>query len=98
MRPTPARRPMRRRSMLCRLGLVALWAVILPLTAQPAPSPPAMTKALFLCRAPHGINQDCGNALVRALVLDARDQSVRRVSDRACPVGREALASLERGH
>ena len=44
------------------LGLVALWAAILPLTAEPAPattamSSPAMSKALFLCRGPNGIDR-----------------------------------------
>ena len=58
------------------LGLVALWAAILPLTAQPAPSQatvssPAMSKALFLCRGPNGIDRTCAAALAKALVLDA---------------------------
>src|SRR5580704_13977314 len=57
------------------LGLVALWALILPLTAQPAPKPatassPALSKALFLCRGPNGIDRTCTSALARALVSE----------------------------
>ena len=84
------------------LGLIALWAAILPLTAQPAPAQtvtgsPAMGKALFLCRGPNGIDRTCAAALAQALVLDAGpNQDVTRVSDRACRVDRQMLASLAR--
>jgi len=77
------------------VGLVALWAIILPLTAQPAPASPAMTKALFLCRGQNGINRDCARALAKALTLDEPDQGITRVSDRTCPVSRRTLAGLE---
>jgi hypothetical protein len=60
------------------IGLVALWAVILPLTAQPTPrsvyaAPPELSGALFLCRGPNGIDRACVASLARALVLDASD-------------------------
>jgi hypothetical protein len=71
------------------IGLVVVWAVILPLTAQPAPTPattsaPAMSKALFLCRGPNGIDRTCAASLARALVLDAPDQAAMSASGRAC--------------
>ena len=83
------------------VGLVALWAAILPLTAQPAPtqtavSSPALSKALFLCRGPNGIDRTCAAALAKALVLDASGNTATRVNDRFCHIDRETLASLER--
>jgi hypothetical protein len=83
------------------LGLVALWAAILPLTAQPAPiqaaaAAPAMSKALFLCRGPNGIDRTCAAALAKALVLDAADTTVTHANDRLCHIDRETLASLDR--
>jgi hypothetical protein len=82
------------------VGLVALWAAILPLTAQPAPAhtaaaSPAMSKALFLCRGPNGIDRTCAAALAKALVLDADDRPASHASDRICHVDRETLASLD---
>lgn len=84
------------------LGLIALWAAILPLTAQPAPTQTAlaslaMSKALFLCRGPNGIDRSCAAALAKALVLDTSDNaSVSHVSDRVCRMDREMLARLDR--
>ena len=83
------------------LGLIALWAAILPLTAQPAPTQtalasPAMSKALFLCRGPNGIDRTCAAALAKALVLDTSDSSMSRVSDRVCRMDRQMLARLDR--
>ena len=83
------------------VGLVALWAAILPLTAQPAPahatvSSPAMSKALFLCRGANGIDRTCADALAKALVLDASDNTVTHVNDRLCHIDRDTLASLDR--
>ena len=84
------------------LGLIALWAAILPLTAQPAPTQtalasPAMSKALFLCRGPNGIDRTCAAALAKALVLDTSDNaSVNHVSDRVCRMDQEMLARLDR--
>ncbi len=83
------------------LGLIGLWAAILPLTAQPAPTQtalasPAMSKALFLCRGANGIDRTCAAALARALVLDTSDNSVSHVSDRVCRMDREMLARLDR--
>jgi hypothetical protein len=83
------------------VGLVALWAAILPLTAQPAPtqttvSSPALSRALFLCRGPNGIDRTCAAALAKAVVLDASDNTVTHANDRLCHIDRETLARLER--
>ncbi len=83
------------------LGLIALWAAILPLTAEPAPAQtalasPAMSKALFLCRGPNGIDRTCAAALAKALVLDAADNGATHVSDRLCHVDSAMRASLDR--
>ena len=83
------------------MGLIALWAAILPLTAQPAPAQtavtsPAFSKALFLCRGANGSDRTCAAALARALVSDAADHPVTQVSDRLCRVGPEMRASLDR--
>ena len=82
-------------------ALIALWAAILPLTAQPAPhqsavAPEALSKALFLCRGPNGIDRGCAVALAGALVLDESDQQVTRVSDQLCPASPRVLARLIR--
>ena len=81
-------------------GLVALWAVVLPLTAQPAPKPvgaasPAFSGALFLCRGPNGIDRTCAAALARALVRDASDPASTQRSDRICPVDPQVFAELD---
>ncbi len=80
-------------------GLVALWAAILPLTAQPAPrrttvAPEVLSKALFLCRGPNGIDNKCAAALSSALLIDAKDPQVTRVSDELCPATPHILARL----
>ena len=82
-------------------GLIALWAAIVPLTAQPAPhqtsvAPEVLSKALFLCRGPNGIDRGCAAALAGALVIDEQDQSVTRVSDELCPASPRVLARLVR--
>jgi hypothetical protein len=71
------------------LGLVALWALILPLTAQPTPKPatassPALSKALFLCRGPNGIDHTCTAALARALISEQPARTPAAVKDRFC--------------
>lgn len=83
------------------LGLIAVWAAVLPLTAQPAPvqtngTTVAMSKALFLCRGANGIDRACATMLAKALVLDAKDSRSTQVSDRFCHVDRQMLVSLER--
>ena len=83
------------------LGLVAVWAAILPLTAKPAPAQtavnsPAFSKALFLCRGRNGIDRACAAALAQALVLDASGGPVTEVSGRICRIDRESLAVLAR--
>jgi hypothetical protein len=78
------------------VGLIALWAAILPLAAQPAAPPPALSKALFLCRGPNGIDRACTVALVQALVSDQPNGSATHVSDQYCPASRQMIASLSR--
>lgn len=80
-------------------GLIALWAAILPLTAQPAPrqttvAPEVLSKALFLCRGPNGIDNKCAAALASALVFDDTNQQATRVSDQFCPATPHILARL----
>jgi hypothetical protein len=80
-------------------GLVGLWAVILPFTAQPAhPAASralALSEAMFLCQGLTGIDRTCAAALARALVLDAASDGPGRFAQRACP-NRATLASLAR--
>ena len=78
------------------LGLIALWAAILPLTAEPAPkaASPGLSKAMFLCRGANGIDSACVAALGKALVIDARADKVTQVSDRYCKADPHLLADL----
>jgi hypothetical protein len=83
------------------VGLIALWAAILPLTAEPAAkqaaaTSPAMSKALFLCRGRNGLDQVCVGALAKALALDAKADASTRVSDRRCQADDKVLATLHR--
>jgi hypothetical protein len=82
------------------LGLVAVWAAILPLTAQPVPTEhtvasAALSKALFLCRGANGIDRACTATLAKALTLDASDTAATNASDRSCRIDRQTLVSLE---
>jgi len=82
-------------------GLIVLWAVVVPLTAKPAPAQTAsqsdvLSKALFLCRGPHGIDRACTAALAQALVLDEPTSKVTRVSDQLCPADPRILVSMVR--
>jgi hypothetical protein len=82
------------------LGLIALWAAILPLTAQPAPphasaAPPGMSKALFLCRGQHGIDRACAAALAKALVLDEPEPATKPANDGVCRMDHPSIASAE---
>jgi hypothetical protein len=82
-------------------GLIAIWAVILPLTAQPAPAQfnvttSAMSRALFLCRGANGLDRACVAMLAKALALDNKDTTTTQVNDRFCRVNRQMLVSLER--
>jgi hypothetical protein len=83
------------------VGLIALWAAILPLTAEPATkqaaaASPAMSKALFLCRGRNGLDQACVGALAKALALDAKADAPTQVSDRRCQADHKALVTLQR--
>jgi hypothetical protein len=83
------------------IGLVALWAAILPLTAQPAPKPvtassTALSKALFLCRGPNGIDRACTQALARALVNDQASHDTAPADERSCHADPAQMANLDR--
>ena len=81
------------------IGLVALWAVILPLTAQPAPraaGSPALSKALFLCRGPHGIDNACAAALAKAVVIDQSADHPATATKRSCRADPQASALADR--
>jgi len=70
------------------LGLVTIWALILPLATQQVstiPSP-AMSKALFHCHRQQGIDQACIAALARALVFEQPERATR-----ACPANLRTL-------
>jgi hypothetical protein len=82
-------------------GLIALWAVVVPLTAKPAPAQAAsqsdvLSKALFLCRGPHGIDRACTAALAQALVLDEPASKATRVSEQLCPADPRIFVSMVR--
>jgi hypothetical protein len=76
------------------LGLVALWAAIPSLTAEPARTQPALSKALFLCRSGHGIDRTCAAALATALRIDAPDATTTPAAKRFCHVDRGVLTRL----
>ena len=83
------------------VGLVALWAAVLPLTTAPATkqaaaTSPAMSAALFLCRGRNGPDQACVLALAKALMLDAKTGAPIQVSDRRCRADQQVLANLDR--
>jgi hypothetical protein len=80
-------------------GLVALWAAIVPLTAQPTLKPagaasPALSKALFLCRGPNGIDRACTTALARALTVEQPTGNAAKTEERACRQGATVQAAL----
>jgi hypothetical protein len=82
------------------VGLIALWAAILPLTAETATkraaaTSSAITKALLLCRGQNGLAQACVGALANALVLDAQADRTQ-VCDRRCQTDQQVLANLDR--
>jgi hypothetical protein len=70
-------------------GLVGFWAAVVPLTAQPAQRPPhasspALSRALFLCRGPNGIDRACTAALGRALVIEQPGRTATPAEERSC--------------
>jgi hypothetical protein len=80
-------------------GLVALWAAIVPLTAQPAPKPtsassPALSKALFLCRGPNGVDRACTAALARALGVEQPSRTPAAAAERSCRADPATLSAL----
>ena len=83
------------------VGLIALWAAILPLTAETATkraaaTSPAITKALLLCRGQNGLAQACVRALAKALMLDTKTGARTPISNRRCQADQQALADLDR--
>ena len=83
------------------VGLIALWAAVLPLTPKPATSQaaaasPAMSEALFLCRDQNGLDHACVRALAKALMLDTKTGACTPISNRRCQADQQALADLDR--
>jgi hypothetical protein len=83
------------------VGLIALWAAVLPLTTGPvtkraAATSPAMPEALFLCRGQNGLDHACMLALARALMLDAKTGVSTHVSGRRCQADQQVVANLDR--
>jgi hypothetical protein len=81
------------------VGLIVLWAAVLPLTAEPAAkqavaTSPAMSKAVFLCRGRNGLDQACVEALAKAFALDAKADGSDQVSNRLCRDHQQALTNL----
>jgi hypothetical protein len=80
-------------------GLAGLWAVLLPLAAEPAlntaaSTTPAFSRVLFLCRGPNGIDRTCAAALAQAVVLTAAGDRTGRIADRVCHVDQATLTNL----
>ena len=71
--------------VLCSL---ALWAAVPQPATHPVPTitPPAMSKALFLCHMQQGFGQTCVAALVNALVTEQSKQALTAAADRVCLV------------
>ena len=83
------------------VGLIALWAAMLPLAAEPAArqagaAPPAISRALFLCRGPNDVDQACVRALAKALVPGAGTAAPTEAGGRYCPADPRLLANLRR--
>jgi hypothetical protein len=81
------------------VGLVALWGTVMPLSAQHATEQaaamsPALSKALFLCRAQGGVNHACVRALAKSLMLDAKPNALTQVSNPSCRVDQQMLDTL----
>jgi hypothetical protein len=76
-------------------GPMMLWSAIPPLAAQPVPatSHPAMSKALFLCRTQHGIDQACAAALAKALIIPAPEH-ITIASARVCHADPRTLQKI----
>ena len=80
-------------------GLAGLWAVLLPLAAEPTlnsatSTAPAFSRALFLCRGPNGIDRTCAAALAQAVVLNATGDRTGRIADRVCHLDHATLTNL----
>ena len=80
------------------IGLVGFWAAVLPLTAQPAAKPdrassPALSRAIFLCHSPNGVDRSCAAALARALVIEQPDRTLVRAERPACHAHGNALSA-----
>jgi hypothetical protein len=81
------------------LGLIALWAAILPLTAQPASTratftSPAMTRALARCHSGTRIDGVCAATLAKALMLDATVTTQADDRGRLCRIDGQTAADL----
>jgi len=82
------------------VGLIAFWAAIPPLTAEPAIQQVAaargMSEALFLCSRQNSLGKACVGAFAKALTLDAKADAFTRASDRRCQANQVMLLSFDR--
>ena len=81
-------------SAVVALGFMALWAVIPQPATRPVSSttPPAVSKALFLCHSQQGVVQPCVTALVNALLMD-QSHAVTPTAGRVCHVEPQSWTS-----
>ena len=80
-----------------RLAFIGLAAIGTAFVSRPATAatPSTVSKALFLCRGPNGIDRTCAAALSKALVLEASDTQPANVNDRVCRADPQVLAKLD---
>jgi hypothetical protein len=75
-------------SAVLALCSLALWAAVPQPAIRPVRimTPPAMSKALFLCHMQQGFRQTCVAALVNALVTELSKQALTATANRVCLV------------
>jgi hypothetical protein len=84
------------------LGLVTLSGAIMPLATKAASiePPPGMSRALFLCRTRHGIDETCAAALASALINEQSKHdatAVRTGAERACRLDPRTVRRIATG-
>lgn len=83
------------------VGLIALWAAILPPTAEPATKQAAarsrtIARALLLCRSQNASDQACAAALAKELRSDGNVHVSTQVSGPPCQGDQEVPANVDR--
>jgi hypothetical protein len=84
------------------LALVTFLAAITPLATKAASiaPPPAMSRALFLCRTRHGIDETCAAALASALINEQSKHDATAVTagaGRACHLDPRTIRRIAAG-